>query len=309
MSLTQVRDQAIRLAEFATGTLRGFALAHGIAYTEKDITDLRATGANVVRIPLHWTGGLRPDLAEVKRLLVLCARYDIRAIVVMCPISLDYWSDPQVQQDLVSVWQWTAGQLRMYPALQAYDIINEPVGTQYNIQQKTQWMSIAQVLVTALRAADTKTPIMVEPCWWGLPSSFWQTLPVKVSGLVYSFHFYEPHEYTHQTLDGNPTPIPLPPDTVFSDVLEAHNFAALHRVPMFIGEFSVIRWAPGRETWIQRAIDLFVSQGWGWTYHVWRDWEGWDCEIPSTVPAWSGTAQDRSSTSPVLLALKQKMKT
>jgi hypothetical protein len=233
--------------------------------------------------------------------------YRFRVIVVMCPIEKDYWTDPKIQQGLVAAWQWVAQQLKFFPALQAYDILNEPVGNRYDLEQKTHWLSIAQVICTALRAADSRTPIMVEPCWWGLPGSFWQTKPVKVTGLVYSFHFYEPHAYTHQGLDGRVAPVELPPDSGIDDVLEARTFAALHSVPMFVGEFAALRWAPESEEYLRRAVLLFKSQQWGWTYHCWRAWEGWDAEIPSSVPAWSGSSQDRRSDSPSISLLKWSM--
>ena len=280
MTFTTVRPLRSRMADFQAGRLRGFCLANDAEYSEQDFVDMRSTGANVVRVPLHLTDS-PPDLARVRQVLAWGARHDVRVIVVMCPL-LNYWRDPVAQQALVSAWVNVACVFKSSPALQAYDIVNEPVnGADYSLATKTHWLSIAQVIATALRAADARTPIMVEPAWWGLPSSLWQTLPIKVTGLVYSFHFYEPQAYTHQGVGGRPEGVPLPANTMLADMIDAKRFADLHSVPMFVGEFSCVRRAPGAAEWVAAAVSAFSAQGWGWTYHVWRGWEGWDAEMGS----------------------------
>ena len=298
MTFTTVRPLRSRMDDFASGRLRGFCLANDATYVEQDFIDMRATGANVVRVPLHL-GEAAPDLTRVRQVLAWGAAHEVRVIVVMCPL-LDYWRDPAAQQAIVAAWVSVAREIKAAPALQAYDIVNEPVnGANYSLETKTHWLSIAQVIATALRAADARTPIMVEPCWWGLPSSFWQTLPVKVSGLVYSFHFYEPQAYTHQGVGGRPAGVPMPADSMAADMIEARRFADLHGVPMFVGEFSCVRRAPGAAQWVASAVEAFAAQGWGWTYHVWRGWEGWDAEL--------GPAGARELDTPILRTLRLGM--
>lgn len=300
MTFTTVRPLANRLEDFTAGRLRGFCLNHNTQYVEKDFIDAKANGANVLRVPLHWKGDTQPDLTAVRQALDMGAKYEMRVIVVLCPLGPDYWADPAAQQGLVSVWTWIALQIRNYPALQAYDIVNEPVGKRNDREMKTAWLAIAQVISTALRAADPKTPIMIEPCWWGQAGSFWQTLPVKINGLVYSFHWYEPGAYTHQGLNGYTAPTPLPTEDWSGKMIEAVKFAKLYNVPMFVGEFSVVNGAPNAVEWIKHALELFKTYGWGWTYHVWRGWSGWDSEIaPGTTV--------RASTAPIITELRKSM--
>jgi hypothetical protein len=54
-------------------------------------------------------------------------------------------------------------------------------------------------------------------------------------------------------------------------------------VPVFIGEFSVVRWAPVPDgaNWLNDSIDLFEQNNWSWTYHAFREWPGWSLEHPS----------------------------
>jgi len=52
-----------------------------------------------------------------------------------------------------------------------------------------------------------------------------------------------------------------------------------HNVLVYIGEFSAVRWAPGRDQYIKDVIDIFEEHGWGWTYFALggkKVWTGWD---------------------------------
>ena len=319
--LTTVRRLTTRIGEFASGALRGFALAHDTRYTAQDFADLAAIGANVVRMPIHLTRSgsvyLPPDLAPVIDALKQCAPLGIRVIVVLCPLpvgpSSEWWANPDLQQSIVEHWVTIARALKAYPALQAYDIINEPVGAPVlpgkgtGIEHKTWWLSIAQVLCNAIRTADTQTPIMVEPSQWGLPDQFWLSNAPKVTGLVASFHWYEPRAYTHQGINGLPMPAPLPLSDLSEKLLEARKFAARYGVPVFVGEFNAVRWAPQHDVWLSRAIELFAAEKWGWCVHVFRGWEGWDVEIPADVPPSKGTASARRADTPSMAVLMSGM--
>ena len=42
--------------------------------------------------------------------------------------------------------------------------------------------------------------------------------------------------------------------------------------------FSCIRWAPGADQYVKDLIDLFEEYGWDWSYHAFREWQGWSAE-------------------------------
>jgi hypothetical protein len=49
---------------------------------------------------------------------------------------------------------------------------------------------------------------------------------------------------------------------------------------MYIGEFSAIRWAPegSAERYLADLVSLFEERGWDWSYHAFREWQGWSAE-------------------------------
>jgi hypothetical protein len=58
----------------------------------------------------------------------------------------------------------------------------------------------------------------------------------------------------------------------------AIDFANRYRVHMYVGEFSAIRWAPGSEDYLSDLLTVMESHGWDWTYHAFREWDGWSVE-------------------------------
>ena len=48
------------------------------------------------------------------------------------------------------------------------------------------------------------------------------------------------------------------------------------------GEFSVAVWAPGGAAYLDDLVSIFEEYGWDWTYHAFREWEGWSLEHEGT---------------------------
>ncbi len=330
LPFTAVRYLSTRMRDFSDGSLRGFCLV-GLKepgasdpYTEQDFLDLAATGANVVRVPINlnktadgagyeWPAA---EVAYVKRVLDYGARLGFRVVLTVHPNpggqASEWWTNPDLQQSLISTWVGLTTELEFCPALQAYDLVNEPTGATYDLAIKTRWLSIAQCIADAIRKIDTRTPIMVEPAWWGLPGSFWQSRPLRdIEGLVASFHWYDPHQVSHQGLPGYPASQAYPTAEEgkargYERMLEARKFCANYGVPMFVGEFSCVRWAPGNSAanYVRDAVEMFAAERWGGTYHVWRGYDGWDAEIAQDKPQDTGKPSDRRPDAPVLAALK-----
>ena len=115
-------------------------------------------------------------------------------------------------------------------------------------------------------------------------------VPLDVPHVVYSAHMYVPFKFTHQTLYDNtreprryPGEIDGKPwdkaalERALKPVID---FQKTYNVHIFLGEFSAIRWAPDQSAYryLQECIDLFEKHGWDWTYHAFREWDGWSVE-------------------------------
>lgn len=324
-----------RLQVFRDGTLRGFAisalpLGRPDPYTEADFRDLVATGANVVRVPVHlrrctgcreWTAP-DADLAYAERVLAHGERLGFKVVVVFQPEPWgersDYWDDDALQASLAEQWGLAAQRLKDFAALQAYDLINEPVvpGEGQSRAAQQRWHALATRIGQAIRAQDPHTPLMIEPVPWGLAKGLRATPLLALPGLVYSFHLYDPHGFTHQGLPKYPGSQAYPGQgwdrARLSQALEAARaFARQHGVPFFVGEFSCVRWAPQGSClrYLQDATELFAAERWGFAYHCWRCYQGWDAEVPESLPRdLTSGPQHRRSDTPRLQWLKQAFK-
>ena len=56
------------------------------------------------------------------------------------------------------------------------------------------------------------------------------------------------------------------------------DFQLKHGARIYVGEFSAVAWAPGAEKYLEDCIALFEEYGWDWTYHAFREWQGWSVE-------------------------------
>ena len=58
------------------------------------------------------------------------------------------------------------------------------------------------------------------------------------------------------------------------------DFQLAYNVHIYAGEFSAIRWAPGDSAtqYLRDVIELFEEYGWDWSYHAYREWDGWSLE-------------------------------
>ena len=275
--------------------------------------DLRVLGmewnANVIRWQMtrNWgRAGTDRDLAEYDRwleseledldqVLDACRRYGLKVVVDMHSppggryedMDLAIFHEPVYQDHFVALWKKIARRYQHQPAVWGYDLVNEPV------QNRPSPPGVAGYLLTqvraakAIRAVDPDVPIFIEACEWDSASGFRELEPVDVTNVVYQVHVYVPSEFTHQGVHNKVTGIAYPGEiggklwnknqlrNVLAPVRE---FQVAYNVHIYVGEFSAIRWAPGAAEYLGDCIELFEEYGWDWTYHAYREWDGWSVE-------------------------------
>jgi endoglucanase len=61
------------------------------------------------------------------------------------------------------------------------------------------------------------------------------------------------------------------------------SFQKKHDAQIFVGEFTAVRWAPGRSAvnYLRDLLGFFESYGWDYTYHSFREFHGWSLEHDS----------------------------
>ena len=306
-ALPLVPGKILTANHFGSGRLRGFNVSSD-KLNSKDMMSMKQTGANIARYFIAIskmpgtnkyyfnTGELEKSdsaVAKAKRF-----QYYVVPTFQVFPEGLneDFWgsADSAVlrRESLIVLWKVLAKRYKGNSAVAAYDLINEP----RNNRNYAEWIDFASQLVESIRQVDSSHVIVIEHSFSSEMFAMMQPLPY--TNLVYSPHSYTPLKITHQGVrDEYGTERISYPNTqkVYTKVElskkldPARALAKTYNVPIFIGEFSCINWAPlnsnGKWTstqWVTEEISLFEVEKWAWCYHAWREWEGWDSEIPST---------------------------
>ena len=161
--------------------------------TEADLDLIVAMGVTAVRLAVD-PRYLRPAyLDEALR------RLTGRGLVVV----LDYHdesraieSGPAAVEEFARVWTGLAEHLARTtsPGEVLLEILNEPVFD----REPGAWFAIRERLVSAIRAAAPLHTIVTGGPNWSSLDGLLMSGPVNDENVVYTFHFYEPFEFTHQ---------------------------------------------------------------------------------------------------------------
>jgi len=291
--------------------MRGFM--NGPRFVEADIRDLAENfGANQVRWQLNWVPMKQAEnwaadleafdkwldgaLIECDKALDVCEKYNVRVLVDLhtppggragggvCRM----FQEQRYQDKLVGVWRRIAQRYKGRDIIYAYDLLNEPVEGAIGAGL-ADWRMLATKITQAIRKIDPQKPVVFEPSPWGGADGFDMLEPLDVDRVIYSFHMYQPFQFTHQGIYDNPSPAAYPGriagrmwnKQTLRDAMESVlEFQQACNVQIYVGEFSVIRWAPGDSgaLWLTDVTDIFEEHGWDWSYHAFREWDGWSLE-------------------------------
>jgi Cellulase (glycosyl hydrolase family 5) len=272
--------------------------------------DMWAWGANVVRLQLHPGTVPWPTLLDSMESDVRAAGaaglkvvIDMHNAPVANPSSASLWTDSTLEPNLISAWTDIANRLKPYrQTIWGYDLLNEPLDYAQLPSAPRQWRPMAVKVMHAIRAIDPTVWIIYEPGPGALEYGFTGLTPLPDPRVIYSLHIYDPEAFTKQSFDqaeaGEPQAPPIPwPDLAapFASgavpspesggplevaVRPAVEFQEQWHVPIYVGEFSVVRWAPEPDgaRWLRDVISTCESHGWSWTYFAFREHNAWSLE-------------------------------
>ncbi|MBI4979267.1 MAG: cellulase family glycosylhydrolase [Spirochaetes bacterium] len=245
--------------------------------------DLDAYGA--------WLDG---KLADVDKVLAAGSKYGVKvALDLHSPPggrypdkSMAMFYEKKYNDYFVALWEKIARRYKGHPALWAYDLINEPVN--YKPSEEGMDYYATQVRAAkAIRAIDPVTAIIFVSENWDSPAAFKQMVPPDIPNIIYQAHFYDPGQFTHQGVGGRATGVAYPGNIggknydkeVLRGILKPlRDFQLAYNAHIYIGEFSAVRFAPGAAKYLADCIDIFEGYGWDWSYHAFREWQGWSVE-------------------------------
>jgi endoglucanase len=280
-------------------------------FSEQDFIDVKSLGADVIRLPVAFHNfvidekkyTLEPELLKYLDTAADWAeKHQIYLIIDNHSFHPVNPTDDNIDKILIPVWEQIARHFKKRGNYLLYEVLNEPHGIADN-----RWGEIQQKAIKAIRKIDKKRLIIAGGTNYNSIEKLFQIPFYKDKNLIYTFHFYDPHLFTHQGATWNkpsldplsnlpfPCPLNFVPQvhetfkgtwveeslkhyehdsklTKLSETLErAVTFSKERNVPVFCGEFGVfMKQSPkeDRVTWYKFICDEFAKKN--------IPWIGWD---------------------------------
>jgi aryl-phospho-beta-D-glucosidase BglC (GH1 family) len=258
-------------AEDSEAHYRGFI-------TDADLDLIVSMGVTGVRLAVD------PRFLHLSRLDEAVARMTRRGLVVVLDYhdeSREIESGPAAEAELERTWAALAAHFgeRTSPSQVLLEIFNEPVFD----TNPAAWFPIRRRLVEVIRSAAPHHTIVAGGPNWSSLDGLLNSRPLGDDNVVYTFHFYEPFEFTHQGAPWVQGPlrdmsqvrypeISRSRRDVATRIRSAAAWGARYGVPVWAGEFGAypaVAPAADRLRWL-RDVRAALEQsriGWAvWSY-------------------------------------------
>ncbi len=261
------------------------------------LADIRALGFDFVRLsvdpgPLLATEGERRQeaLAVLADAVVklnaagLKVVFDLHSVSQVPQFGTDVINAPAASAEIAGYEAMAADVARMLLSFGtdkvALEPFNEPAHYPCDASGDEDWQTIMGATVQAIRAVSTELTIVATGACGGSVTGLTDLKPdFDDPNILYSFHMYEPHSFTHQRSDtdgdfasGLPWPASAGTPEAVVESLRAHMQAAgldeatqsrnLDAVRGFIDEYFAEDWGPAQlQARIGEAVDWAGANG------------------------------------------------
>jgi endoglucanase len=283
------------------------------------------------------------DFEILKKTLDQAYRHNVKVVITLLSLpgsrwkqnnndqdDLRIWQDEKYQIQAILFWKELAGLLKDHPAVVGYNILNEPhperlfgIGDfrEINFQRWYQTVkgSLADLnlfykkIVSAIREVDSVTAIILDTGLYATPWAISYLNPINESGVLYSFHMYEPYAYTTRNINNEKYEYPGTIPTRLVDAEESfgegsstywdekvlQNFLEpislwqkKFQIPpsqILVGEFGCDRTSKGVENYLASLIRIFDAHHWHWAFYSFREdcWDSMDYELGKDKLSWN----------------------
>jgi hypothetical protein len=224
------------------------------------------------------------------------------------------WNEERYQEQAAAFWRELASRLKAHPAVVAYNPLNEPHPAREDGHDGAEaegfgaWLEAHRGttadldrfnarIVRAIREVDPHTPVLVEGYGHGSLTGLTYLKPIDDPAILYSFHFYDPWQYTSRKANKGryayPEAMPAywngPAERWERDALArmmdpVQDWASRHGIPksrIAAAEFGCDRSAPGAREYLEDVVASLNRRGWHWAFYSFREdvWDRMDYEV------------------------------
>lgn len=302
------------LPGFAQERLRGMNVHHSISAA--DIEVLASWNVNLVRMQFAWHGVvdtassaeylalLEAGLSHFDTLLPVFQANGIKVVIDIHTPPGGFAREGKLPQfrlfaqqgpknTLIETWRRISSRYSNNSTIYAYELLSEPAtGTQKN---NPDWPVFAKQLIDTVLENDTSHPFIIGPDYGHYPKlqKFGKEMErlmgtaVYRSQIIHSVHPYIPPTYVKQGLSTRKK-VKYPTKRFNRRYLQRQlkkvsKAQRKLKVPIFVGEFSVVRSAPNAARYLNELLGIFEKKKWNWTYHIFREAHVWSVEHSENI--------------------------
>lgn len=298
--------------------------------TEEAIGLLANDGLNFVRLrlsirdgkyPIEWSIAKKKSkvFQDVNRIVSWCNKNDIVVLLSHSDFPIDnslgikqkdaaFWNDKKLLDNSVIFAKEIVQNFDHLDNVIGYEFFAEPVISENKTSKVPKnWNKHFSNLLSVIREVSDKY-LVYTPGPWGGPKGYAaMEMPISDDKILYNFHFYQPHKYTHQKIRGRQETYNYPDfiglrninkKFIENQVEFASSWAQHNKVPMFVGEFSVIDKAPDKIAYLRDLLETLEKNELSYAYFSFNGWKGWSYPFES----YSDTLKNEN---PTLMLLKE----
>jgi len=284
-------------------------LINNLPISEKEIQYLSDIGINTISVSIKTRqlskqnhkdafANLRLSFTHIHTLLRWCKKYELQLIITHSnfPIypnnksrrsSSEFWENRKNINEIIEVSKLISSEFKDYGhELGAYKIMAEPLIRDGNkVKTPEIWKNTIENIISIIRKNDKERYVYVTSGPGGSGNDFSSFKPLNDKYIIYGFHFYKPHAYTHQGIQGRKNDVTYPgsinlriwdQQKLEQTMKPIINFKNKYQVPILVGEFSVVNGAKGELKYLSDALEIFEQHGFGWTYWCYNGYKGWN---------------------------------
>lgn len=270
-----------------------------------------------------YRGLIKQDVEKLRQILDMCYKEQMPVVITMLSLpgsrwkqnnqdqdDLRIWKEDKFKTQAANCWQDLAAELKDHPAVVGYNILNEPhperifssdaihINTIHQAEVQRMLYDFYKLMINSIRLSDKHTPIILDSSAYADSKTFEQLKAHDDKNILYSFHMYEPYEFTnHKTNKGQfQYPGIIMGKQWNKEALENYmvavtGFQKLYNIPrnrILVGEFGAHRLSPGLDKYFEDLISIFIKEGWHFAFYAFREdtWDGMDYELGNKKLSW-----------------------
>ena len=256
----------------------------GYQIREQDLARIAKAGFDTVRLPVAWSEHadetapylISPELlARTDSIIKTALENELNIIINVHHYFELMWHPDEHEPRLDAIWQQLITHYAGWPDGLIFEFLNEP----NKRMTPARVDAMNQRLLAMVRKQHPTRYVILSGGRWGGLEGLMESNPPNDPNIIASFHYYNPHRFTHQGADFDPRSAPLGQvwgsEKELAD-LESVMSAATHfslrtQTPVFLGEFGVYADVPAhqRAEWTREVRMAAEARNIGWCYFDW----------------------------------------